>query len=427
MKKRITIQIILLVFNIICLFFILYSLQKINISNLTYSRNTKVVNLDKLNNIDLEELSDKIDEFYLLKEVDFGSLSLTQKEMDTLEKKYPKVKFNADLVTDVYGENINTKTYYLNLNNKNIDDNLITILKKFPHLKIVNLSNKEMDLEKQIELKKTFPNINFFFLVKINNKTFKSSDKELDLSNMFLSYENTKDILSLFPKLKKVDLSESTLNNEECDRLRSDYKDIEINWTVHMGRWSVRTDAVAFSVLIKYFDYVRLTSEDISVLKYCTKLKALDLGHQAITDISVIGDYLPDLRILILADNKITDITPIGKLKDLHYLELFINPISDISPLSNNKKLVDLNLANLNKVTDITPILDLPLIERLWVNNMGIGWKNIELLRKTYPDATMMTTGNQSTHGSWRSHPRYFQMIDMFNNNYYGKEFFKYD
>ena len=64
-----------------------------------------------------------------------------------------------------------------------------------------------------------------------------------------------------------------------------------------------------------------MTSKDIQVLKYCTDLQALDLGHQRITDLSVIGNYLKDLRILILADNKVSDVSPLANLKHLHYLQ----------------------------------------------------------------------------------------------------------
>lgn len=427
MKKRFIIQIALFVINIFCLIFIIYNLQKIMIEDTGYSRNSKKVFLDQVSEINIEEIASKIDEFYLLKEVDFGDKYLTKDEINLLEEKYPNIKFNASIVVDAYGKKVGNNIFYLDLSKSNIDETLEELLTNFPNLKIVNLFGQDMPLERQIALVQKYPNIRFDFTIKIEDKTIKSTTKELDLSYTKLSKQEIKDLLLLFPKLKKLDLSYSNLTNEECNSFREEYPDIETNWVVHMGRWSLRTDAVAFSVLIKYFDYERMTSQDIEVLKYCTKLKALDLGHQAITDISVIGNYLPDLRILILADNKITDITPIGKLKKLHYLELFINPISNLSPLQNNKELVDLNLANLNKVTDISPILNLPMIERLWVNNMGIGWSGIETLRNAYPHATMMTTGRESTHGSWRSHPRYFQMIDMFNNNYYGKEFSKYD
>ncbi|MBQ4224266.1 MAG: leucine-rich repeat domain-containing protein, partial [Prevotella sp.] len=44
--------------------------------------------------------------------------------------------------------------------------------------------------------------------------------------------------------------------------------------------------------------------------RYCTKLKGLDLGHNAITDISFI-ENMPHLRVLILADNDLTDISPL--------------------------------------------------------------------------------------------------------------------
>jgi Leucine-rich repeat (LRR) protein len=72
-------------------------------------------------------------------------------------------------------------------------------------------------------------------------------------------------------------------------------------------------------------------------LKYLKNLKYLDVGHNAIDDLSFLYD-LPELRILIVADNYvtdyITDLTPIASLKHLQYLEVFTNNITDLSPLS---------------------------------------------------------------------------------------------
>ena len=53
-------------------------------------------------------------------------------------------------------------------------------------------------------------------------------------------------------------------------------------------------------IFIYNYNYERLRSKDIQVLKYCTDLRCLDLGHQSIVDISVIGDYLPELRLLMV-------------------------------------------------------------------------------------------------------------------------------
>ncbi len=426
-KKFFVIEAILLITNIICCLVIFYGLQKIEIGNLSFYRNSKVINLASLNTVDIKSIADSIDKFYLLREVDFGELKLEKSDKDYLESKYPNIKFDIELVVDVYGTKIRDNVTYLDLTKCQIDENLTSLLEIFKKLKEVNLLGQSFTVDEEISLMKKFPDVKFDFTVIVDNKKFENSIEELDLSRTKVTSEDVKKLISLFPNIKKLDLSYTQLTNEECDQFRKDYPDIETNWVVSLGRWSLRTDAITFSVLIQYFDYVRMTSEDIQVLKYCTKLKALDLGHQAITDISVIGDYLPDLRILILADNKISDITPISKLKHLHYLELFINPISDISPLKENTELVDLNLANLNKVTDVEPLLDLPMLERLWINNTGLGASGIKALDETYPNLLMAITGNQSTHQGWRAHPRYYQMIDMFNNNYYGDEFAKYD
>ncbi len=428
MKKRFfVIEVVLLITNIICCLLIFYGLQKIKIENLSFTRNSKIINLTNLDKVNVKEIADKLNEFYLLKEVDFGKLDISKEDKAYLEKKYPEIKFTANIVIDLYGMSVRDDVTYLDLSEVQVDDKLASFISKFKKLKEVNLTNQNLTVEEELALMNEYPNINFDFTITVGKKKLESSAELVDLSDTNITYEEVKKLLPLFPNIKSLDLSNTPLTNEECNQFRIDYPDIETNWVVHLGRWSLRTDDITFSVLIQYYDYVRMTSADIEVLKYCTKLKALDLGHQAITDISVIGNYLPDLRILILADNKITDITPISKLKHLHYLELFINPVSDLSPLKENKELVDLNLANLNRVTDVTPLLELPKLERLWVNNMGIGYAGIKKLQETYPDVQMATTGNQSTHQGWRSHPRYFQMIDMFHNNYYGDEFSKYD
>ena len=60
---------------------------------------------------------------------------------------------------------------------------------------------------------------------------------------------------------------------------------------------------------------------------------------------SIIGEYLTELRVLILADNCIWDISPLSNLKHLHYLELFLNRIYDLSPLRDLHELVDVNIS----------------------------------------------------------------------------------
>ena len=164
------------------------------------------------------------------------------------------------------------------------------------------------------------------------------------------------------------------------------------------------------------------------MLKYCTDLRALDIGHQAVTDISVIGDYLPELRILILADNRISDLTPLSKLKHLHYLEFFVNRVSDLSPLAECRELVDLNISYNYRISDITPLLDLPLLERLWLESCPISDEKVDILRERYPNSKIIKYGKGSVDQGWRSHPRYRAMIEMYHKkNFISELFSRYD
>ncbi len=423
--KFIISEILIFILIAISSFILVNSTEEVQIGGIKYTKQTKNLNLSEFNNV--EEIAQKINQFYNLKVIDFGDTVITQDEKKYLSEKYPYIKLKVVTLIKINNQFIRDDTTYLDLSNYNDPNNIEKVLLNFPLLKEVNLENLDLNNLEIANLFSKFPNINFKVNITISQNKFNANVEHLDLSGMNLDFEELNKAIKLFSKLKSIDLSYSNLTNEECAQLRTNNPNIDINWVVHLGKWSLRTDAVAFSVLVYRFDYKRMTSQDIEVLKYCNKLKALDLGHQAITDVSVIGEYLTDLRVLILADNKIADISPLAKLKNLHYLELFMNQISDLSPLQNSKQLIDLNISNLKKLSDITPILDLPKLERLWVTNCKVSKENYELLKNVYPNVQITTTGYGSTESGWRKHPRYFQMIDMFHNNYYGEEFSKYD
>ena len=204
---------------------------------------------------------------------------------------------------------------------------------------------------------------------------------------------------------------------------------VRVVWRVYLGsRWSLRTDAVAFSVLIVHYDYPRMGSWNLEPLKYCTDLLALDLGHQSISDLTIIGDYLPELRLLILADNCIYDISPLAKLKHLHYLELFLNRIHDLSPLSELHELVDVNISYNGGIYDIEPLLHSPMMERIWMEATSVGNAGMEQLQAAYPNAKIVRWGSGSVDQGWREpHERYIQMMDMWFHDYYGEKFSCFD
>ena len=57
-------------------------------------------------------------------------------------------------------------------------------------------------------------------------------------------------------------------------------------------------------------------------------------------------------------------------------------------------------------------------IERLFLEHTQLTEADYELLQKTYPDAQVVYYGEGSVDQGWRTHDRYFAMIDMYHNNY---------
>ena len=266
--------------------------------------------------------------------------------------------------------------------------------------------------------------------VTYKGKQFSTDITELDLSGKKISeaeLPELKEIAAKLPNLQKIVLCDCGLSNETLANLQNELG-IRVVWRVKIGtKWSLRTDAVAFSVLIMDYSHVRMTSADLEVLKYCPDLLALDLGHQAITDLSKIAEYLPNLRLLILADNQISDISPLANLHQLHYLELFVNNITDLSPLSGLNELVDVNVSY-NPISDISPLLNAPMMQRVWLEHTYVSEDSVNLLRETYPEAKIVNIGTGSVDQGWRwGNARYEQMMKMWYGNFYGSEFQQFD
>ena len=229
--------------------------------------------------------------------------------------------------------------------------------------------------------------------------------------------------LRKLPNIRKVDMFTTYMYTKDIDKLAEACPDIEFGWTMRIGDHWVRTDATAFSTLHNNSSPMH-TEKQFQYLKYCKNLQALDIGHNAVMDVSFLYD-LPNLKVLILACNiNLKDITPVGSLKDLEYLELFKNDINDISCLANCTKLIDLNIC-FNRIKDWTPLLGLQNLERLWLFNSN-NWSDeypvdkqvVSDLKAALPNCHVDST-SYSTLGGWREHERYYVIFHMFKYGEY--------
>lgn len=378
---------------------------------------------------DFELLRQELSALKNLKSVAFGDDPIPADDLARLKTDFPQVEFTAIVTYTIAGKAFREDITELDLSGTPAVEDLADTLELFPLLEEIDLHDTGMPLERLLELKAACPSLIIKADVKLAGEIFSTEAEELDLnSKKIQNYDQFFDAIALFPQLSKAEMCDCGLTNEQLEALRNAYPDTKFVWRIYLGKWSLRTDAVAFSVLITNYSHRRMTSEDIEVLKYCTDLQALDLGHQAITDLSVIGEHLTELRILILADNKITDLSPLANLPHLHYLEFFVNRVTDLTPLAQCRELVDLNISYNYSISDITPLLELPLLERLWLESVSVSQANVNLLRETYPDAIIINRGSGSVDQGWRRHARYYAMIDMYRKtDYISEEFSKYD
>ena len=228
--------------------------------------------------------------------------------------------------------------------------------------------------------------------------------------------------LDQLPNLTKVDMFATQVKADRIGEMTARYPNVTFGWTMTVGDHAVRTDQTAFSTLHNNKSKAH-TEADFALLKYCTNLLALDIGHNHVVDLSFLYD-LPKLRVLIIGRNSITDITPVGSLKDLEYLEMFTLKVTDLSPLAGLTHLMDLNIAY-NQVKDFTPLYGLTQLKRLWMHNSNNYLETDRVPAEVMQELSTRLTNceideiSHPTGGTWREHPHYTVIYDMFKSGVY--------
>lgn len=298
-------------------------------------------------------------------------------------------------------------------------------LSSLTELERVNVYDAELTLDEMHTLHEGYPDIFFGWNVDLYGVNISSDDEKADISGIQITdMDDLKKRLSVLDRLTYLDMCDCGLTNEQMEELINEFPLVKFVWKVTLGLWTIRTDTVAFSTLKDGTITYRLTNDDCKVLKYCTDMVALDLGHNKVTDLSFL-QYMPELKILILVDNWLTDtqspyLYDLSMLKycpKLMYLEFFVGDVTDISVFDYLPNLVDLNISY-NPISDVSHLLNFTKLERLYIEHTGLTEQDYQLLKETYPDAYIVYYGEGSVDQGWREHERYFAMIDMFHNNY---------
>ena len=201
-------------------------------------------------------------------------------------------------------------------------------------LTIENVKFKPTDL---LKIRDAMPEGSVFHFTSTWGKVqFSDESTEIDLTVRSTGVPDAEfqGFIDLCPNLKLIDNSNHTGPSYKfMIPLIEKYPDITFEWKVWLGKnHYCSTKATAFSTFNEPFDPDALTSKQLyERIRYCSRLKALDLGHNELKDLEFL-QFLPDLEFLIVGDNQIHDLTPISQCKHLKYAELFSNYFTDLTP-----------------------------------------------------------------------------------------------
>lgn len=316
-----------------------------------------------------------------------------------------------------------TDAAVLDLSNATVDPCVLQeALPLFSYLEEVTLTGTNLTDDEAMALADRIPGVLVRCELPLAGQRFPTDSTELDISRCPVTVEEVEKMLPYFPRLEKLDMSYCGISDEEMDALNQRHPETSIVWTLDIGMAKTRTDAIYFyPAEVNYYP----TNEEMKKLRYCKELVAIDIGHTRATDCEFLW-YTPKVRYLILADTGITDITPVGNLKDLIYLELFNLRTKDYSPLLNCTKLQDLNIGTTHADPE-------PLSKMTWLHNLQ--WhradqdpatkEDVLKLPEQLPDTNVELYPRKKARnigGGWRYIPNYYVFRDIIGATYFNQD-----
>lgn len=244
------------------------------------------------------------------------------------------------------------------------------------------------------------PGVSFHYSFEFYGQTLTTADEKVEyvLKNMGDAAEpEIRQVLDILPKCTYFKLDGCGLSNEVLAEIRDDYPEANLVWRVYIEGHSTLTDQ----------EVIRATfimdNKNCQVLKYCTKVKYLDLGHNDnLGDISFTA-YMPDLELIIISgDPLITDLSPLANCKKLYFFESnYCDGVKDLSPLSDLPNLKAINVS-FSGVRDLSPLDDMKL-ERFMCLLNGFTEEQEADFRVKHPECEMISFKGQQPYGyGWR-------------------------
>ena len=377
-------------------------------SGTTVENTAVTLDLTGLTDADAEEAMETLAYLPLLKSVNLGSdkSGLSPKTALSFSDRFPELSFSYHC--SLFGKDSDMQESVLDLSSVPRDEimaslDMVALLRNLKEIRLGSDGREDAPSWDQVlALREAVPGAKIDYSFSVFEFPFTLEDEEMDISYRPVR-KNWPEILAVakcMPNLKTLLMDSCGVANEDMATIRDALPDTEVVWRVDFGgKYTARTNETRILA-----SYGGVENRDNKLLKYFTKLKYLDLGHnEAITDLSFVR-YMPDLEVLIIAMNPLGDLTPLANCEKLEYLELFYSNTDDLSPLAGLKNLRHLNVGHCPHLTDISPIYGLEL-ERFYLGSFAycpVPAEQVNRYRELHPDCEVDNTSYESSEGAWR-------------------------
>ncbi len=310
----------------------------------------------------------------------------------------------------------------------------IELLRLMPAVQSVDLGTKPetggLSFNRLQQLQEAFPDIDFLYRFRLWGKPVTTLDTALDLRQIKMDDEGDRVMHALrcMPKCRSLDMDSCGVSSEAMARIRDAFPEVEVVWRIWFGReFSVRTD-VERIIAPNY-----LEDGNCDELRYCSKVRLLDIGHNPnLSDISFL-EGMPELEVCILAIMPFRDLKPLAGCTKMEYLELCESAyhpgkMIDLAPLAGMTELRHLNICKLYEVENYEFLRDFKQLERLWIGCLTyIPKEFIEQLKQDLPDTKInwwtqvcvTEDWREETEGIWVE--RYARLREQFDYRNFDK------
>ncbi|MDO5444230.1 MAG: leucine-rich repeat domain-containing protein [Eubacteriales bacterium] len=263
-------------------------------------------------------------------------------------------------------------------------DSVLAVIPGMNQLSWLNIGGDYNDLSRDDidRLYAACPNAVFSYSTSLWGKVINYADEALDFNHISMNDQGAavKNLLPYMRNCKTLDMDSCDVDNDHMAAIRDEFPNIDVIWRIWFAGYSVRTN-VETILASKASKYGVVTNNEGAKLKYCTKVKNLDLGHnQDLSDCSFVA-YMPELEVCILGMNNIDSIEAFRNCPNIEYFECNTNKVSDLSPLSEAYNLHHLNIGGDPGISDISPLYNLTQLQRLYVGNDPIPQEQKEELK----------------------------------------------